>query len=110
MTIHVQTPSVAIANGQTTSEAFIVMDFTEGSFQIPAAITGTSVTIHVSNNNTAYNALEDASGDAVDAIPISVNEACPFPAAMFNFKYAKLVFSDAQAAARTIPLLLKAVG
>jgi hypothetical protein len=108
MSVYVRSENITIANGQTASSAFVIQDYTAGSFQVPAAISGANFTVHVSNDNVTFGALEDAAGAAVAVIPVSANEACPLPAGAFNFKFAKLVSAGAEGALRTIAVLLKA--
>lgn len=108
MTVQIQSLNATIAISTTTSDALCIQEYNMGSFQIPAAITGTTLTIHVSNDNSNFVALQDAAGSAIAAVPVSANESCPFPAAAFNFKYAKFVSNQTELAARTIAVLLKA--
>jgi hypothetical protein len=107
MSVYVQSLNATIAIDATTSDAFCVQDYTAGSIQ-PPATTGTQFTIHVSNNGSNFNALQDAAGNAIAAIPITANETCPLPAGCFSFKWVKLVSNQIEVAARTIPVFLKA--
>lgn len=109
MSVYVNTAeSVVIAINTTTSGAICIQDYNAGSLQVPSAITGATLTVSVSNDGTNYTSLQDAAGVAIAAIPVTANEACPLPAGAFNFKWMKLVSASSEAAARTIPLLLKA--
>ena len=111
MTIYVApAQNVVIANGQQNSSSFVVQDYTSGSFQVPAAITGLNFTVQVSNDNANFTSLENAAGSAVAVIPVTANEVCPLPVETFNFKYARLRSASAEAAERTIPVFLKSVG
>jgi len=105
--MYVHTENVTIAESETDSDPFVVQDFNAGGFQVPAAITGTTFAIHVSNDGTNFNALQTAAGAAVDPVPVSNDEACALPPETFNYKYAKFVSSDAEDAGRTVLVFLK---
>jgi len=98
---------VTIASGSTTSGAFTVGEFNKGSIQVPAAITGASYTLTVSNDGVTYAALRGATGSAIAAVNWAANNMLPLPAEVFSFKYAKIVSASNEGAARTFSVCLK---
>ena len=102
-----QETTCTIAISTTTSDAVAIAEFNKGSFHAPAALTGANFTVHVSNDGTNYNALQNAAGTAIAVIPATTNEANMLPAETFNFKFMKLVSASSEAAARTITIFLK---
>jgi len=104
---HHQVETVTIANGAATSGAFRVGEFNKGSIQVPAAITGTSYTIHVSNDGSTYAAVRAVGGTAIGAVNWAADNMLPIPAEVFSFKWAKIVSQASEAAARSFSVMLK---
>jgi hypothetical protein len=104
---HHQVETVTIANGAATSGAFRVGEYNKGSIQVPAAITGASYTLTVSNDGVTYSGLRVAAGTAVAAVSWAADNMLPLPAEVFSFKWAKIVSASNEAAARSFSVLLK---
>lgn len=101
--------SAIIANGQTISQPIDIRDFTRGSYKTPAALTGTTITFHVSVDGSTFSALSNETTDAAaTSQTVAVNKQYSVPAAVFNYNFVKLVSGTAEGAARAIPVFLKA--
>ena len=101
------TQEVTIANAGTTSGQFRVGEYNKGSILVPAAITGTSYTLEVSNDGSTWDGLKVAAGTAVAAVNWAANDILPLPASVFDCLYARIVSQAAEGAARTIVVFLK---
>lgn len=84
----------------TQSEAFDSGNGTEGSFSVPAAITGTTLQPQFSNDNVNWTAVGSA-------ISVSANNTYPLPADLFKARFARLVSNSSEAAERTITLAIR---
>jgi hypothetical protein len=104
---HHQVETVTIAINTTTSGAFRVGEYNKGTIQVPAAITGTSFTIHVSNDGVTYAAVRSVGGTAVGAVNWAGDNMLLLPAEVFSFKWAKIVSQASEAAARSFSVMLK---
>ncbi len=104
---HHQVETVVIPNAGTTSGAFRVGEYNKGSIQVPAAITGASYTIHVSNDGVTYAAVRAVAGTAIAAVNWAADNMLPIPAEVFSFKWAKIVSAGAEGAARSFSVMLK---
>lgn len=104
---HHQVEDVTIAINTTTSNSFRVGEYNKGSIQLPAAITGSSYTLEVSNDGTNWNALRVAAGTAVAAVNWAVGNVLPLPAEVFHSKWARIVSGSSEAAARVFKVCLK---
>ena len=98
---------VLIANGAATSGTFRVAEYNKGSLQVPAAITGTSYTLEVSNDGSTWDGLKTAAGAAVAAVNWAANDILPLPASVFDAMYARVVSQGNEAADRTLKVFLK---
>jgi len=98
--------TVTIASGGNNSTSFETSKFGWGTFQLPAAINGTEFTVQFSNDDTNFT---DCPADAIGANPITCAADGTYfiPLAAFAARYARIVATNAQAAARTIALFLK---
>jgi len=100
--------TVTIANGGTNSTAFETAKCAQGTFQLPAAITGTDFTIEFSNDGVTYTQVPT---DGVEPNPIigaSADETHKIPKATFAARYGRIVAATAQGAARSITILTSA--
>ena len=102
-----QTQTVTIANAAATSSAFHVGEFNKGSIQVPAAITGTSYTLEVSNDGSTWDSLKTAAAAAVAAVNWAANDVLPLPAEVFSCKWARIVSQANEGAARSLTVFLK---
>tara|TARA_R110000803_G_scaffold23906_4_gene58198 strand:+ start:2229 stop:2570 length:342 start_codon:yes stop_codon:yes gene_type:complete len=96
-----------IAISTTTSDAIDVSEWNGGSYQMPAAFTGTAATFSGSIDNVTFDliqttALADRSSDTV-----GVNQVNPMPPEAFNYRYLKFISGSTETAARTIKVFLK---
>lgn len=98
---------VVIANGATTSGQFRVAEYNRGSIQVPAAITGASYTLEVSNDGSTWDALKVAAGTAVSSVNWAADDILPLPSSVFDCLYARIVSAGAEGAARTFKVFLK---
>lgn len=104
---HHQVEDVVIAINTTTSGAFRVGEYNRGSIQVPAAITGTSYTLEVSNDGSTWDGLKVAAGTAVSAVNWAADDVLPLPSSVFDAKWARIVSQASEAAARTFKVMLK---
>ncbi len=98
---------VGIAINTATSGSFRVAEYNRGSIQVPAAITGTSYTLEVSNDGLTWDGLKVAAGTAVAAVNWAADDILPLPASVFDCQYARIVSQANEAAARTFKVFLK---
>lgn len=98
---------VTIAINTATSGQFRVAEYSRGSIQVPAAITGTSYTLEVSNDGETWDGLKVAAGTAVAAVNWAADDILPLPSSVFDCKFARIVSQASEAAARTIKVFLK---
>ena len=52
-------PVATIANGETESSKIDIADFSGGSFQVPATLTQTTLTLQVSIDGTVWDTIRD---------------------------------------------------
>lgn len=97
---------ITIASGQTASAAFGTGQAKQGSFQIPAAFTGTTVTFKVSNDGVTFTNCPVEGNESVTPT-ITAGGTYSFPQKFFNFRYGQLVSGSAEGAARTIPCFMR---
>lgn len=96
---------LAIANGGTTSAAFVTGDKCRGSVQMPATLTSTGLLFSVSNDNVTFTTVKVA-GVALTSITVAANHVVPLPKECFASKFTKAVLGSAEGAARTLKLFL----
>lgn len=90
-----------------TSTAFDVGPHSKGNVQFPATLDASAFTLLVSNDGTTYNVMRNAAGSIVGATPCEVLAMIPLPSEVFNYRFAKIKFADAELAARTLTVFLK---
>lgn len=100
--------TVTIAATETESAAIKIDGYALGSYSLPSAMTGSTISFKVSNDGTTYTALVGATASAVSAVTHGGARQIPFPAELWNFKWAKIVSGSAEGAERTIGVFLKA--
>lgn len=99
--------TLTVAESGTTSEWFACGPWIFGSYQMPAAITGTEVTVEFSNDKTNPTTVPEASSLETNPATVAANGTYLLPAMTFAAKYFRLKFTTTQAAARTIRLFMK---
>ena len=97
---------LTVASSGTTSEAFSVGDFVQGSIQLPSALTSTAVNYHVSNDGINYAVVMDKTGAALSNATAAADAVIAMPTEVFGFSMCKVVLGSAEAAERTIKLFL----
>ncbi len=106
----VTTATVTIANGATDSGAVNVQHASIVGIRTPAALTGTSFTLQDSDDGTTFYPVYDASGSPV-TISVGTSRTILFTASDFIAlnKYLRFVSSGAEAAERSITVLLRGI-
>lgn len=100
--------TITIASGQTASSAIFVGDSQLGGYKLPAAFTGTTITVHGSMDGGAtYEAIRTVAGAAIAAVTVSTGQQFPLPVEAFNYSHIKLVSGSAEGADRSILVFLK---
>ena len=106
-TLYSQTKTLTILSGATASGSMKIGEFSSGSVQLPAAMTGTALTIQTSNDNSTWASVRDVAGAAKAAITVAASITVPLHPETFNALYMRLVSGSAEAADRTLLLGLK---
>jgi len=98
--------SVTIASGQTKSSAFSLHGAVLFGLRIPAAITGTSISLEESDKiDGTFRPVYDSTGTLV-SVPVSASRTCVFPpAAVHGLKFIKLVSSASEGTDRAIGVI-----
>lgn len=101
---------VTIANGQTTSGAADLQSGHLLGFALPAAFTGTTITLQVSADGTTYQALHNPSNAAI-TFTVTQAKSYGFTADILsevsNWRYIKFVSGSAEGADREITLWVR---
>lgn len=97
---------ITIAISTTASVAFGTGQATRGSFQIPSAFTGSTVTFRVSNDGVTFTNCPVEGNESVTPT-VAASGTYSFPVKFFNFRYGQLVSGSSEAAARTISCFLR---
>ncbi len=92
--------TVTIPSGGSNSGSLTPGEYSQGTFQTPAALTGTTITVQFSNDDTNWTA-------AAAAISVSADSTYVIPADAFKAKYIRFVSNGTEAAARILTLFLK---
>lgn len=96
-----------IANGQTQSTPIPTDGFITGTFSIPAAFTGTAITVKYGNVKDGTFTTVPAQGDEENPITVATNGTYYLPVLTCSAKYFVLTSGSAEGAARTISVYLK---
>jgi hypothetical protein len=102
-----QRRTLSIASGGTTSEvvnnenALVQI----GALKMPAALTSTTMTYHVSVDGTNFAAMLTQAGAAFGNVAVAANAQVPLPREVLSFPFFRVVMGSAEAAARTIQLV-----
>jgi len=99
---------LTILSGAQVTQTVTVKGYASGSFGLPAALTGTALSIEVSVDGTTFKALKNAAGTAVTVPTVAAGDQLPIPADAFSFPYLRLKSGTAEAADRTVKIFLKA--
>lgn len=98
--------SVTIATTVADSTEIPVDNFAGGSFELPAASGTTAVTFYAQVGSEAYGIMNDADGNPVAPLSVSVSLPYPLPPSTYNYPRIKLVASAGTATA-SVPVYLK---
>ena len=97
--------TVTIANGAATSSVFSLGIRQWGSFQIPDAFTGATVTVKGSIDGTNFTTILATNSD--NAQSVAANGTYQLPLNAVNFPFLQLVSASNEGAARTINIFLR---
>lgn len=104
----VETQTLTIANGATTSDAFAAGGLAMFGIIMPAAFTGTSITFTVSSTFAGtYVPLYDSTGTAVTATTAGTSRAIDCPTQLAAFPFWKIVSGSTEGGARSIVVIGK---
>lgn len=105
---HYASASAVIPNGAVNSSAVPIGEYVAGSFQFPAAMTGTSVNVQVSNDGANWTDADDAAvtGGTLTYTKVN-NEVREIDPETFRYKFLRFVSQAAEGAERTIAVFLK---
>lgn len=100
--------NVTIANGGTNSTSVDISRHTLAGIEFPAALTGTGVTLQVSQDDSTFNTVYQGSGDVTITKQNSklVMVGSTFKTLEGLGKYLRVVSSGAEGAERTLKLYL----
>jgi hypothetical protein len=103
-------PTVTIANGATVSNAIDLGEKAIVGIQLPSALTSTALTFTASDViDGTYNPVTKIDGNAYSITVAAAKYIVISPVDLAGIRYLKLVAGSAEAAARDIILMLKAV-
>ena len=98
---------MSVAASGTTSDEFVVDGCSFGGVECPASLTSTAMTFTVCNTKRGtYVTLTDGNGSDVSQT-VAASKAFALPAALFSFKYARLVCGSSEGAARDFVVTVK---
>lgn len=97
---------VTINSGQTTSGDVVVPLYAAFGLVMPAAFTGTSITFEVSHDGTTYQPLYDRFNTQV-SMTVAAGRSYDLPAELNVWSRWRIVSSAAEAAARTLTIVVK---
>lgn len=84
------TQTVKILNGNSASEWFRIGDSERGAYQCPGTLTGTTITVEISNDAGGTGVAAGASTGENNPQTIAANGTYPIPRLAFNALYARL--------------------
>ena len=94
--------ALTIAISTSASDAFDAREFAAFGVVIPAAFTGTTITLQVSADNVTYQALHKNSSDVAWSITVQVSKSYALPTDLEAWPFFKIVSGGTEAAARTL--------
>lgn len=102
-----RTVTATIANAATTSDAIDLTEMAFGSFAMPAAFTGATVSFTgCATSGGTFVAINDSSNAAVSRT-VTVSKAYALPAECFAFNFIKIVSASSEGGARSIVVTAK---
>ena len=100
------TQSAVIPASGTASNAVDLGGAVAGVLQMPAQLTGTTVTIKISIDGVTFTDVIEEAGE-VNPITFSASAVYVLPIKTFSGKYLQLLSNDTEVAARTFPIFLR---
>lgn len=94
---------LTIPAGASASNARETGGNSRGSFQCPAALTGTTLTMQVSYDGVTWSSCP-VEGNETAAVTFGAGANFSWPVKAFSFRYMRLLSNGTEAAARTFPL------
>lgn len=102
-----ETKSAVIASGGTASTAFKTGGARTGSFQLPAAMTGTAVTVEGSLDGTNFTAVPVLAAGESNPVTVAANGSFALPEKSCSFPYLRFKSGSTEGADRTITYWLR---
>ena len=104
----IQEQTITIPSGDTDSGTLLMGQYDRGSFQCPAALTGTTIAVQISNDGTTFTQVtEVASVDEANPYTFAANKTFSLPIRASWCKYVKFVSNGTEAAARDFKVFLR---
>ena len=104
------TPTAAIANGQTVSAAVTLKGFSLVGILLPATFTGTTLTFQVSFDCSTYVVLKSTTSGSSLSYTVAQNTyAAIDPVPFYGVNCLKIVSGSAEGGARTLTLSVKGI-
>ena len=94
------------ANGATNGAVYALGQYAWGSYQIPAAFTGTTITVQYSVDGSNWTTVP-TEGSETNPQTVTTNGTYRLPVMTFAAKFMRLVSGTAEGAARTVKLYLR---
>ena len=101
--------TATIANGQTVSGAVYIGDKLPVTLLMPAAFTGATVSFQGSLDGSAYQAVNVGGAAYSETVAASKNVTLD-PSAFAGFRWIKVVSASAEAAARSVGVVMRKPG
>lgn len=99
--------TATIASGGTVSSAIDIREYAIFGMVIPAAFTGIAITFQVcATSGGTFQGLYNTSGNAV-SVTVAQGRSYDVPTEVASWPYVKLVSGSAEAADRTLTLVMK---
>ena len=103
----IETIDVTIANSGTVSTAANLLGMRLVGIITPAALTGTELTFQASTDNSTFTAMYDENGAAIAVTVAASRWTVPVFTSFLGVPYLKIVSGSAEAAERTITLIVR---
>ena len=97
---------ITIASGETESPTFHLGEYMFGSYQLPSAFTGATVTINFSNDGSNWTAVPTLTHES-NPETVSADGTYLLPSLAAGALAVQIVSASAEGAARTIKIYLK---
>lgn len=100
--------TATISISTTTSSWVNVGDYERGGYTTPSALTGTTMTWEVSNDDSqgTVDPVRNEAGTALGAVTVAVDKVYTIPAEVFSHRFARLKSGSTEVAARDIVVFL----